>query len=68
MLTGQETVVDAYCGVGSMSLLFAQQARRVIGIECVAPAVANAKHNASINGLENASFICDYAEKALPRL
>lgn len=52
MLTGQETVVDAYCGVGSMSLLFAQQAGRVIGIECVAPAVANAKHNAGINGLE----------------
>lgn len=67
-LTGRETVVDAYCGVGSMSLLFARHAKQVIGIECVAPAVTNAKHNAAVNHQENAVFFCDHAENALPRL
>ncbi len=67
-LTGHETVVDAYCGVGSMSLLFAQKAKQVIGIECVAAAVDNAKYNAAVNQQKNAEFFCDYAEKALPRL
>lgn len=67
-LTGRETVVDAYCGVGSMSLLFAQHAKEVIGIECVAPAVQNARLNAQKNNVSNVRFLCDLAENALPRL
>ncbi len=67
-LTGSQTVVDAFCGVGSMSLLFAKYAKQVIGIECVAPAIENAKQNASLNGISNTRFLCDYAENALPRL
>lgn len=67
-LTGSETVVDAYCGVGSMSLLFARHAKEVIGIECVAAAVDNARDNARLNGQNNARFLCEQAERALPRL
>lgn len=67
-LHGHETVVDAYCGVGTMSLLFAKKAAHVIGIECVAPAIDNAKQNAQDNGIDNVSFLCGYAEKELPKL
>lgn len=67
-LRGDETVVDAYCGVGTMSLLFAKHAARVIGIECVAPAIDNALQNAWDSGVENATFLCGYAEKELPLL
>lgn len=67
-LQGHETVVDAYCGVGTMSLLFAKEVTRVIGIECIAPAIENAKQNAQDNGIDNVSFRCGYAEKELPKL
>ena len=66
-LNGRETVVDAYCGVGTMSLLFAQHAEHVYGVECVAPAVENAKRNAVINGIDNVSFQCALAEEVLPK-
>lgn len=67
-LTGSETVVDAYCGAGTISLLLAQKARRVIGIESVPQAVADARHNAERNGITNAEFVADQAERALPGL
>ncbi len=51
-LSGTETVVDAYCGVGSISLLLAQRAHKVIGIEIVPEAIQNAKANARRNHLE----------------
>lgn len=66
-LEGTEVVVDAYCGVGTMSLLFAGHARHVYGIECVAPAVENAKRNAAINEIQNVSFQCALAEDVLPK-
>lgn len=67
-LKGKETVADVYCGIGTISLLLAQKAKRVIGIENVAEAVEDARENARTNGLVNAEFICAPAETALPEL
>ena len=67
-LTGDETVVDAYCGAGTISLMLAQKAKKVIGIEIVEPAIVNARENASRNGIENAEFIVGATEEVLPRL
>lgn len=53
-----ETVLDLYCGAGTISLCLADGAKRVIGAEIVQSAVENATHNAEINGIENAEFIC----------
>jgi len=61
-LTGEETVLDGYCGVGTLSLLLAQKAKKVIGIESVPAAIEDAKENAKINQID-ASFICSKAEK-----
>ena len=63
-----ETVADVYCGIGTISLLLAQKAKQVIGIEVVPEAVENARENAARNGIENASFLCATAEEALPKL
>lgn len=57
-LTGNETVFDLYCGVGSISLFMAKKAKKVIGVEIVPPAIDNAKENAQINGITNATFYC----------
>ncbi|MDR3052098.1 MAG: 23S rRNA (uracil(1939)-C(5))-methyltransferase RlmD [Oscillospiraceae bacterium] len=67
-LKPDELAVDAYCGAGAISLLLAGRARRVIGIECVADAVADARYNAQTNGIGNAEFLCAQAEEALPGL
>jgi len=63
-----ETVVDAYCGVGTISLFIAEDCARVVGIEQVAPAIEDAKANAAANGVTNAEFICGNVEDVLPRL
>lgn len=67
-LTGTETVVDAYCGAGTISLLLARHARHVIGIEIVPEAIENANSNADRNGIKNASFYVGATEELLPRL
>lgn len=67
-LTGKETVVDVYCGTGTISLYMARQAKKVYGIEIVAPAIEDAKINAQENGLANAEFICGDAAIELPKL
>ena len=67
-LTGEETVVDAYCGAGTISLLLAQRARRVVGIEVVPEAIADARHNATQNGIDNAEFLVGETERILPAL
>ncbi len=64
----EETVADVYCGIGTISLLLAKRAKKVIGIEVVPEAVENAKANAARNGIENAAFLCAPAEEALPKL
>lgn len=61
-LQGTETVLDAYCGVGTVSLLLAQKAKKVIGVESVAEAIADAKDNARLNKIENVEFTCAFAE------
>ena len=67
-LTGRETVVDLYCGTGTISLVMARKAGRVIGAEIVAPAVENAKENARRNGFTNAEFLCADAGEAAQEL
>ncbi len=68
-LTGAETVLDAYCGVGTLSLLLAQKAQHVIGVECVPEAIADAKENAQKNNIANVTFHAMAAEKlSLPSL
>lgn len=67
-LTGSETVVDAYCGASTISLLLAQKAKKVIGIEIVPEAIQNANENAVRNHIENAEFHVGATEDLLPRL
>ena len=67
-LTGSETVLDLYCGIGTVSLFMAQKAKRVIGAEIVSQAVEDAKANALRNGLANADFICGDAGAVAKRL
>ena len=67
-LTGAETVVDAYCGAGTISLLLAQKAKKVIGIEIVPEAIQNANENAARNGIANAEFHVGATEDLLPKL
>lgn len=56
-LTGTETVVDCYCGTGTISLYLAKHAQKVYGIEIIAPAIEDAKRNAEDNRCDNAEFI-----------
>jgi 23S rRNA (uracil1939-C5)-methyltransferase len=67
-LTGAETVLDLYCGVGTIGLYCASRAKKVIGIESVKSAVMDANRNAVINGIVNAEYICGRAEEELPKL
>lgn len=67
-LTGNETVFDLYCGIGSISLFLAKKAKRVYGVEVVKPAVQNAKENAKENGITNTVFYCGKAEEVVPKL
>lgn len=61
---GKGTVLDLYCGAGTISLCLARGAERVIGAEIVPQAVENARENARRNGIENVEFICADASKA----
>ncbi|GAB3807319.1 hypothetical protein GCM10028868_37070 [Virgibacillus kimchii] len=61
-----DIVVDAYCGIGTISLFLAQQAKKVYGIEVVPDAISDAKMNARINEIENAEFFVGKAEEVMP--
>jgi 23S rRNA (uracil1939-C5)-methyltransferase len=67
-LTGDEFAVDAYCGVGTISLFLARQAARVVGIEAEVEAVEDARRNARLNGIRNAEFTAGAVEDVLPVL
>jgi 23S rRNA (uracil1939-C5)-methyltransferase len=67
-LTGAETVVDAYCGVGSLTLFLARKAKTVYGIEVVPEAIRDATENATLNGISNTRFLVGATEKVLPDL
>ncbi|GGM28981.1 23S rRNA (uracil-C(5))-methyltransferase RlmCD [Paraliobacillus quinghaiensis] len=65
-LTGGETVIDAYCGIGTISLFLAQKAKKVYGVEIVPEAISDAKENAKLNNIDNAEFFVGQAEKIMP--
>lgn len=67
-LTGKETLLDLYCGAGTIGLSMASKARRLIGVEIVPEAIENAKANARRNGVENAEFLAADAAQAAERL
>lgn len=64
--TGTETVIDAYCGIGTISLFLAQKSRHVYGVEIVPEAIADANRNAELNGVENVTFEAGPAEVVIP--
>lgn len=65
-LTGQETVWDLYCGIGTISLFMAKRAKWVYGVEIIPQAIQDAKENASRNQITNAEFFVGKAEEVLP--
>ena len=67
-LTEEETAVDLYCGIGTITLCLAQQAKRVIGAEIVPQAIEDARENALRNGLSNVEFFCGDAADIAARL
>ena len=67
-LTGNETVLDLYCGIGTITLCLAKAAKRVIGAEIVPPAIRDAKENALRNHVENAEFFCGDAADIAAKL
>lgn len=67
-LEGNEIVADVYCGTGTITLFLAQKAKKVYGIEIVAPAIQDAVKNAEDNGITNAEFILGDAVEKLPDL
>ena len=66
-LTGQETVWDLYCGIGTISLFLADKAKQVYGVEIIPQAIEDAKENAVRNGITNAEFFVGKAEEVLPK-
>ncbi|MCT4395647.1 23S rRNA (uracil(1939)-C(5))-methyltransferase RlmD [Periweissella beninensis] len=64
-LTGTETVIDAYSGIGTISLTIAKHVAQVYGVEIVPGAVDDAKRNADINGIKNAKFVLGKAEEQM---
>jgi 23S rRNA (uracil1939-C5)-methyltransferase len=66
-LTGDETVIDAYCGIGTITLFLAKKAKKVYGVEVVPEAIEDAKRNAELNGITNAEFAVGEAETVIPK-
>lgn len=67
-LTGEETLLDLYCGTGTIGLSMARGAGQLIGVEVVPQAVEDAVENAARNGIHNARFLCADAAEAAARL
>ena len=63
-ITGNDLVLDLYCGVGTITLAMARSAGRVLGVEVIPQAVEDAKDNARRNGIQNAEFFCGDAGQA----
>jgi 23S rRNA (uracil1939-C5)-methyltransferase len=66
-LTGKETVIDAYCGIGTIGLLASRHAKEVYGVEIVEEAIENARRNANINNITNAKFVANNSEDQIIR-
>lgn len=67
-LKGDETVFDAYCGIGTISLFLSKKAKKVYGVEVVPQAIENAKENAKLNRIENVEFMVGESEIVIPEL
>ena len=67
-LTGQETVLDLYCGAGTITLALSDHAKKVLGAEIVPEAIDDARENAAHNGVENAEFFCGDASDVAKKL
>ncbi len=67
-LTGEETVIDAYCGIGTIGIIAAQKAKEVIAVEVNKDAVFDAKNNARRNETQNIKFYCDDAGKFMTKM
>ena len=65
-LTNKETVIDAYCGIGTISLFLAQHADQVYGVEIVPEAIEDARANAKLNGMNNVKFEVGASEDVIP--
>lgn len=67
-LKGNETVIDAYCGIGTISLFLAKRAKKVYGVEIVPEAITAARENAQLNNITNAEFYVGKSEDIVPQL
>ena len=67
-LTGQETVLDLYCGAGTITLALSDHAKKVLGAEIVPEAIDDARENAARNGVKNAEFFCGDAADIAAKL
>ena len=67
-LTGKETVLDAYCGIGTIGLIASKHAGKVIGVELNQDAVRDAVQNAKKNGITNAQFFCNDAGRFMSHM
>ena len=65
-LKGEENVIDAYCGIGTISLFLAKKAKQVFGVEIVPQAIEDAKRNAELNDIHNVDFAVGKAEEVIP--
>lgn len=66
-LTGKETVWDLYCGIGTISLFLAKNAKKVYGVEIISDAIRDAKINATLNKIGNVEFFVGKSEEVLPQ-
>lgn len=65
-LSGNETIWDLYCGIGTIGLYLASEANKVYGVETIGEAVADARYNAALNNIKHAHFIHGKAEEVVP--
>ena len=65
-LTGNETIFDLYCGIGTIGIFASRNVKKTYGIETIKEAIEDAKINAKLNNIENAEFFAGDVEKALP--
>lgn len=67
-LTGKETILDLYCGIGTIGVFASKKAKKVYGIEIVKEAIEDAKENAKLNGIDNIEFLCGDVENTIETL
>ena len=67
-LSGNETIFDLYCGIGTIGIFASDSVKKIYGIETIPEAIEDAKENAQINNIENSEFFCGDVEEVLPKL